>query len=375
MEPKLKPSTRAYALFLVGLAVLFPLTSALAQDQTPQIRITQVDNTQFPQVTVYVSVTDAAGEPLAVDPRMIQIAENGTVMDAKEVSGAGQIGPLTTLLVVDVSGSMLQGGKLRSAKTAALTYVEQMRPGDQAGLVTFNTVVKYVQPLTSDRTALKAAIEKLNAYDDTAMYDALAEGTGILKDIPGRKAIIVLTDGLDNRSKTTPDQVIQGIGPAGVSISTIGLGDPQKTGVNSGLDENSLRAFSSRAGGIYSYANDPDTLKNLYQLYGRALQSEYRIVYTSPSGLRDGANRALSVSLAGLNGAAASRAQVNYNPGGVLPEVTQSMSWPIFAGLLAGLMLLLFIPLTAGSLLKRQAGPAAATASKASPKKANIKLK
>lgn len=372
MNSMIKFSARFLAALMAALAVLSPLTPVLAQDAAPKIRITQVDNSKFPQVTVYVSVTNAAGEPLAVDPRSIQLTENGVVMDARDAGGAGQIGPLTTLLVIDISGSMLQGGKLRSAKTAALTYVEQMRPGDQAGLVTFNTVVKVVQSLTSDRAALSAAIEKLNAYDDTAMYDALAEGTRILKDVSGRKAIIVLTDGLDNRSKTTPDQVIAGIGPAGVSISTIGLGDPQQSGLNSGLDENSLKAFSSRAGGIYSFANDPDTLKNLYQLYGHALQSEYRIVYTSPSKLRDGANRSLNVSLAGTGGSASSRAQVSYNPGGVLPEVAQSMSWPVFGALLAGLLLLLFIPLTAGSLLKRQPGPSAAPAS---PKKGNIKLK
>jgi VWFA-related protein len=349
------------------------ITPALAQADATQIRITQVDNSKFPEVTVYVSVTNAAGEPLGVDPNQIQISENGEVMKSKDAGGKGEIGPLTTLLVMDISGSMLQAGKLNSAKAAAKAYVEQMRPGDQAGLVTFNTEVKVVQPLTSDHKALTTAIDKLNAYDDTAMYDALAQGTQILKDVPGRKAIIVLTDGLDNISKNTPDKVIEGIGPIGLSISSIGLGDPKKSGGNSGLDEAGLRTLSERAGGIYSYANDPATLQGLYQLYARALQSEYRIVYTSPATLRDGANRTLSVSLTRDGSVTSSTAQTQYNPGGVLPEVAQSVSWPIFGALLLGLLVLLFVPLTIGNLSRRE--PAKHSARPAASKKPSIKLK
>src|SRR5512140_3765575 len=145
MKSIIAKTGRLLAAVLMLMVSLVPLVTALAQDETPQIRITQVDNSRFPQVTVYVSVTNASGEPLAVDSRQIELSENGVVMHASEVSSAGEIGPLTTVLVMDVSGSMLQGGKLRSAKTAALAYVEQMRPGDQAGLVTFNTLVKVVQ--------------------------------------------------------------------------------------------------------------------------------------------------------------------------------------------------------------------------------------
>jgi len=359
---------------LVLLVMLVPLQIAAAQDETPQIRITQVDNSQFPKVTVYVSVTNAAGEPVNVDASQIQITENGQQMHPDDIGGSGEIGPLTTLLVVDVSGSMLQGGKLDSAKAAANAYVDQMRPGDQAGLLTFNTKVNYVQPVTADHAALAAAINNLNAQNDTAMYDAISQGTKTLKDVPGRKAIIVLTDGLDNVSKITSDQVIQDIGPSGLSISTIGLGDPGKMGVNSGLDEAGLRTLADRAGGAYGYANDPASLQALYASYARALQSEYRFTYTSPAALRDGTNRNLNVSLTTLQGSAAS-AEAKYNPGGVLPEVAQTVSWPIFAAILGVLLLLLLIPLFFGSLFQGAKGKGAKGFSFGKAKKPQIKLK
>ena len=329
-------------MFLFGLSLLLmlaPLQVAAAQDANAQIRITQVDNSKFPQVTVYVSVTDTNGEPLAVNPDQLQISENGVAMKPNKVSGFGEIGPLTTLLVMDVSGSMNNAGKLSAAKAAAQAYVNQMRPGDQAGLLIFNTKVTYTQTITTDHAALIQAINSLQAKDDTAMFDALAQADQILQNYPGRKAIIVLTDGMDNQSKKTSDQVIQTIGTSGLSISTIGLGNPNNAGPYFGLDVSTLKSLAGKAGGVYSYANNQADLSKLFELYGRAMQSEYRMTYTSPSTLRDGLGRTLTIS---LNGTAS--AKTGYNPGGVLPEVSSPASWMIFLALLAILVVLLFVP-------------------------------
>jgi len=318
----------------------------VSQVEGLQIRITQVDNSKFPQVTVYISVTDAIGEPVGVDPNQITIYENDQPMQPEQVSGSGDIGPLTTLLVLDVSGSMYDAGKLTAAKAAAQAFIEQMRPGDQAGLLTFNTDVTYRQPITADREALIRAVNDLRARGDTAMFDALDQAVQILQDTPGRKAIIILTDGLDNRSHYTADEVIQAIGPGGLSISTIGLGDPAKLGINSGLDEAALKSLAERAGGAYGYVNDPGALRSLYERYGRTLQSEYHLTYTSPSDLRDGINRTLTVSLK-RQGEETTSAQAQYNPGGVLPEVAHNVSWPLFGALIGGLVALLFVPMLA----------------------------
>jgi Ca-activated chloride channel homolog len=332
----------AKCMFLFGLIlllVLAPLQAAAAQAAGAFIRITQVDNSKFPKVTLYVSVTDASGEPMGVNPDQLKISENGVGMRLNQVSGSGDIGVLTTLLVMDVSGSMNNAGKLSAAKAAAQAYINQMRPGDQAGLLVFNTKVTYVQAITSDHAALIQAIDSLKAKGDTAMFDALAQANQILQDHPGRKAIIVLTDGLDNQSKKTSSQVIQTIGTSGLSISTIGLGNPDGAGPYFGLDESTLKSLAEKAGGVYSQANNPADLSKLFKLYGRALQSEYRITYTSPSSLRDGLGRTLTVS---INGTASAR--TGYNPGGLLPEVSSRASWMIFLAFLAILVMLLFVP-------------------------------
>jgi VWFA-related protein len=336
-----------------------------------QIKITQVDESQFPVIKVYVSVTDAAGEPVGVAPDRILLSENGAAMTPDAISGEGEIGPLTTLLVMDVSGSMNEAGKLEAAKAAARAYVDQMRPGDQAGLVTFNTEINYVQPVTTDREALAKAIDSLKAENDTAMYDALAQGAQTLSGIEGRKAIIVLTDGLDNRSAQTADQVIEQIGPSGLSISTIGLGDVSLLGVsNAGLDEAALKWLADRAGGTYGYADDPDSLLSLYERYGRALQSEYVLTFTSPSTLRDGVNRTLTVSL----GEAGASAAADYNPGGVVPEVPERAPWTILALALAGLLALLFAPMLISRGLEAARNPPPVLSRFGKKKRSRIRL-
>jgi len=340
MKPMIRWISRLLPFGAALLLALVPLLGAGAQSQGEQIRITQVDNSKFPQVTLYVSVTDASGNPLPVDPNQVQIFENGKLMNADQVSGSGEIGPLTTLLVVDISGSMNSSGKIAAARDAANTYIDQMRSGDQAGVLSFNTTVTYDQPITSDHAALKQSLANLGPHGNTAMYDALVQAEQVLQGVSGRKAIIVLTDGIDNASQQNADGVIQAIGSGGLSISTIGFGNPQQSSGVSGLDEAALRSLADRAGGVYGYANDPGTLRGIYEHLGQTLQSEYEITYTSPLTLRDGLNRTLTISLVG-----SASTQARYNPGGVLPEVSGGASWSLFILLLAGLVLLLFLPM------------------------------
>jgi VWFA-related protein len=329
------------ALCLLALFSLSGYTQTPPPDEAGA-QITQVDTSQFPEVVVYVSVTNTAGAPVVVSPSQITLMENGQPVEPEDISAAGEIGPLATLLVIDTSGSMNSGGKLEAARSAARAYVEQAREDDLIGVLSFNTEIDYIQPLTHDRQKLLAAIDNLKAREDTAMYDALATAVELIGPIDGRKAIIVMTDGLDNRSKANPIELAQSVGSQGLTVSTIGLGDPSHSqGAITSLDEAGLKALAREAGGEYGYASDAASLKDVYQRFGRALQSEYRITYTSPSALRDGVNRALSVSLA--SGAAAG--PVSFNPGGLVPEVVKPAPWWVFAAALAGLLLLLAVPL------------------------------
>ena len=364
---------------LLALATLL-LGTAFApggQSDEPEVRITQIDTSDFPRVTFYVSFVDVNGEPVPVDPTRLTIFEDGEAIPLDQIEGIGEVGALTTLLVMDISSSMNNVDKLDSAKAAATEYVLQMRSMDQAGLLAFNTSVETVQEITSDRNALYEAIDSLSARRETAMYDALLSAVDQLEAESGRKAIIVLTDGMDNASASVANDVIERIGPAGFSISTIGLGIPSDyVDEFAGIDEEALIDLAERAGGVYGYAEDAESLTRLYQTYAIAMQSEYAITYTSPATLRDGVNRSLTVALAAVPGAVRSANEDTYNPGGLVPEVVEPASWPVFFALLAGLSALLLLPSLitgVGAYFEgRQSSPRIKLAPKQSPR---IKLK
>jgi Ca-activated chloride channel family protein len=362
-------------MILLLLSGFTPAGRIYSSGDPPLVRITQVDTSRFPQVVVYVSVTDAAGEPVEVAPSQFVLAENGVQIAPQQITGVGETDtPLTTLLVMDVSGSMNSAGKLEAAKEAAKAYVKQSRPNDQIGVLVFNTKITYLQLITQNRDKLIKTINAIKAGDDTAMYDALVRATEILSGQTGRKAIIALTDGMDNRSKHTPDEVIQRIGPTGLSISTIGLGDPTHSrGSLAGLDEAALVSLSEQAGGVYGYAKDADALRALYERYGRALQSEYALTYATPSTLRDGVNRALSVSLKGSQASPAIVA-ADYNPGGLVPEVAKPASWIVFLVLLVVLLVLLALPVLVARFWPRVRRVASGRI-KLDPKTTRVKIK
>lgn len=334
------------------------------------LQITQVDTSSFPEVSVYVSVRDGNNQPAAIQAGKLRLFENGVEVKPEAVSGSSEAESVNTMLLIDTSGSMAFADKLNAAKSAANDFFTRMRAADTSGIIAFDTDVRELQPLTSDAGKLSKALGILKAQGNTAFYDALAKAVDILNKVEGRKAIIALTDGMDNRSKKTAEDVLSGIGFSGLSISTIGFGVPPQSGQpadnEEGIDESVLQNIANQAGGQYAFAQDATSLSTVYDQMRRALQSEVKITYHSNLPLRDGVQRALSVALAdpwqGVGGQTSSA----YNPGGLVPEVASPAPWLWVIIPLAGLLVLLVIPFAVMAIKGKQAQK---------KKKVRIKLK
>ncbi|HUV15871.1 MAG TPA: VWA domain-containing protein [Pelolinea sp.] len=354
--------TRSFLITVLLALFLLPACQPAAPRVESQgaytLQITQIDTTNFPLVNVYVSVRDASGEPVVINTDKLQLLENGQPVSNQDIQGTGEVGPLTTMLLIDNSGSMNYVNKLETAKTVAKEYLDQMRSGDQVGVITFNTKVRLIQDVTDDRDALEKAIDGIFAEHDTAMYDALSTAIQTLNPLPGRKAIIVMTDGMDNSSIATPEESLGSIGFGGLSISTVGFGQvpegEEETDEYRGIDETTLRYIADNAGGRYGYAEDKAQLSALYDQLRRALQSEVVISYVTPLNLRDGVLRALTVTLSDRISGLGGESQTSFNPGGLVPEVAQPASWLIFGGIMAVLVVLLFIPVVVNAVSNRE---------------------
>lgn len=354
-------------MLLAGAATVY------AQDEPPDnpdydTQIVQVDTSNYPEVNVYVSVTDANGNPIrTLREEDFALLENGEQVDITDISQAGEQGPVTAVLTIDRSGSMLDLGKIDAARQAALAFVDMMRPEDQTGVVVFNTQVDVVHPISNDQESLRTAIRGIQAFSDTALYDGLSESINLLQNVEGRKAIILLSDGLDNSSRQSLDSVMGMVNNSEVSIYTIGLGDPNAgLGSTSAVNEPALQAIADQSRGQYIYSPGPEGLQELYQQISMRLQNEYRITYTTPNTLRNGVNRGVQVQVAPnagpVLGEATSGAEFGYNPGGLIPETADTLSMPVFGGLMLLLVLLLIAP----DLLRmfRRRGAAAAKPSR-----------
>ncbi len=367
---------------VVILMVCMTPGAAFAQEVGGEVRITQVDTENFPEVVVYVSVADRSGEPIGVEAGQLILTENGKRITPGSVDGVGEASPITTLLLVDISGSMNVDNKLAAAKGAALEYVDGSRPVDRIGLIAFNTQVLIVQEITQDKEAVRLGIESLEGIYDTALLDALQQGVELLRMESGRKAMILMTDGLDNQSQTSLEELLQELELQDVSVSTIGFGNREhdQTAL-SALDEDMLQAIAKAGGGLYSYAEDEEALQAVYEQYGRLLQSEYVIRYTSPSALRDGLNRSIVVELEqgaevsrGADEEGAAEQVAVYNPGGLVPESAVMAPPVMFLQLLAPLAALLFLPWMVG-LFQRMIAEARKNADPGSGGKGRIRLK
>jgi len=180
---------------------------------------------QEPPISTFRSSIDVVSVSAVVRDRKGRFVEN---LERKDfiVAEAGQPrpildfraqadGPVKLAMLFDISGSMRVGTKAVDARQAARHVLGALKPGDEAALFSFDTRLDRVTPFTSDLSALEAGLDHVQSpYGQTSMYDAIAEtarivaGEGAGKGrVPQRSAVVVLTDGIDTRSRLTSEQV------------------------------------------------------------------------------------------------------------------------------------------------------------------------
>jgi VWFA-related protein len=119
-------------------------------------------------------------------------------------------------VLFDISGSMRVGSRVMDARQAARHLFSALQPGDQAALFSFDTRLDRVHGFTSDFALLESAIGRVEPpFGQTSLYDAIAEtaraaaveASGGSGRLPQRAAVVVLTDGVDTKSRLTPPEV------------------------------------------------------------------------------------------------------------------------------------------------------------------------
>ncbi len=156
-------------------------------------------------VQFQVLVTDREGNPVSgLSPEDFEIRDNGRRRPALALHTAWDV-PLILGLAIDSSDSMLPVWS--RLKFIARSFLETaVTPGDRAFLVDFDDSIRLVQPLTGDRQLLADRLDHLVPMGGTALNDGLLFSLLQYRTEPGRRALVVITDGADQHSRSRPDQ-------------------------------------------------------------------------------------------------------------------------------------------------------------------------
>jgi Ca-activated chloride channel family protein len=187
----------ALRLILVTLAASVSLhaQSAIPSSQEPDIEVLRT-STSLVAVPVIVKTRQGAYVPNLLRENF-RVYEDGVEQEVSsfETNDA----PFTVILMLDVSDSTRS--QLGEIQKAAIAFLNQLRPADRALIISFDKQLSLLSTATGDRKVLSDAIKRVQTGGGTAIYDAIETTiTAQLKRIPGRKAVVMLTDGVDTAS-------------------------------------------------------------------------------------------------------------------------------------------------------------------------------
>lgn len=240
------------------------------------------------RVILWISVTDRDGEFVTdLDKDRFTLLENGEPQRILELVREQR--PITMAILLDSSGSMRE--ELDEVHRAAESFVDTLRDDDRAMVIDFDDKVFLIQPLTSDREALKSSVTSTVAIGGTSLYDAIHATYRKLRDLDGRKAIIVLSDGEDSSSRFAFDRVLREAKASNTLIYTIGLGSGLGPGGRS-----VLRDFAEFTGGQAYFVRRAEDLADVYQRIAEELRNQFYLTYSTSVDSWDGRWIKLDVS-------------------------------------------------------------------------------
>ncbi len=159
-------------------------------------------------VTVSATVRDGRGRLVKdLTHKDFEVIDRGTRRTISEFRS--ERAPLSLAILFDVSGSMDTAARATAAKFAAHHLLNQLQDGrDEAGLFAFDSRLHEVAPFSVDTRALKGALGEVDPFGATSLHDAISAAAERVATRPfPRRAVVVLTDGIDTASKLSPAQV------------------------------------------------------------------------------------------------------------------------------------------------------------------------
>jgi Ca-activated chloride channel family protein len=273
---------------LVALLLITAVT-ALAQDEDV-VRV----NTDL--VVLNLAVTDKSGQYVkGLKATDFKVYEDGVEVKSELIATFSlQESPYAAVVLLDSSGSM--EARFTLARSAAIRFLDGLREEDVAAVYRFDSKVERVQEFSGGRDLAPMAYA-IRAKGMTTLNDAIVEAARTLAERPeSRKAIIVLSDGMDTYSKATSEKAVESALAVGASIfavdmSELGAGATGRSGAPQ------LRGFAETTGGRFIATPGGQAMRDAFASIADELGKQYTLAYRPVNQKRDGKWRSLEVKL------------------------------------------------------------------------------
>ena len=286
--------------------VVAGLASRVVWSQTPEPKSGLQLRAETTLVVIPVSVTDASNRfVLGLQKENFAISEDGVKQKIAQFSG--EDAPLSAGLLVDTSGSM--GMKLGRSRDAVAEFLKTMNPGDEAFLVTFSDKAELQVPFTNDVGEIETRLASVESEGLTALLDGVQVGLQAMKKAKNsRKALVIVSDGGDNNSQYTPQQIEDLVREADVQIYAMGVFEPSFLPALSAAELSGpklLSEITEQTGGRAFPARTNSALPSIARRIAIELRNQYVIAYTPTNRERNGKYRKVQVTVAAPQGLSA----------------------------------------------------------------------
>lgn len=274
------------------LLVLFMVSASIivAQDDDV-IRV----NTDL--VVLNLTVTDKAGNYVkALKKSDFKIYEDGVEVQPDTIASFSlHESPYAAVVLLDSSGSM--EARFSLARSAAIRFLDGLRPEDVAAVYRFDSKVERVQEFSGGRDLAPMAYA-IRAKGMTTLNDAIVEASKTLADRPEqRKAIVILSDGMDTSSKATSNKALESALAVGASIYAVDMSSMDVAGTTKRQSAGQLKEFAEKTGGRFVATPGGPALRDAFSGIAEELGHQYTISYRPMNKKRDGKWRTLDVKL------------------------------------------------------------------------------
>ncbi len=268
-------------------------------------------STEAVTVTVEVSVLDNRGHFIPKIPREnFRIMEDNVPQKVSTYS-LGEA-PMTICMLVEFSNRFQSFYSQTWFQTlqAAYGFAQTLRPDDNLAIVAYDLRPEMLSDFTTDRAKTSDALQMLRfpGFSESNMFDALVDMAQRMQDIEGRKAILLISSGVDTFSKLTFDKTRRAIQEAGVPIYTFGLMQSIRdimmaSRINpiAEMDflqaDNQMKTFATESGGMAFFPHFYGEFGGIFQTISQALRQQYVLTYVPANQARDGKYRKIKVEI------------------------------------------------------------------------------